>query len=245
MQISARFLAWRARAERSVAAPGFNLRSAYGLLLAAAFAWLVPFDIRFVSPPLGLPPVRAAAIVLLALAGSALGRRIGLSIEGPARGRPTRDALVAAVVVAIWCALCDWIWRPSLHADYARFLTTTPLALRITGFAMRALNENILYRLFLGSLLIWILGSVWKGPDGRPAPGAFWTGFTLSQMANIWANVTSLAPLTPAALLHDLLRYVAPGVVWGWLYWRRSFKATEIASTSVHLFFQPLVVLGL
>jgi hypothetical protein len=233
------------RTARSIAERGFNRRLAFGLVLAAALAWLVPFDIRFTTPPLGLPPVRAGFIVLLALVGSALGRRIGLSVGGPARGHPARDALVAAVIVAVWCALCDWLWRPSLHPDYVRLLTTTPLVVRIALFAMRALNENILYRLFLGSLLIWILGFIWKGPDGRPATGAFWTGFTLSQMVNIWSNVTALAPLTPAAVLHDMLRYVAPGVVWAWLYWRRGFTATEIASTSVHVFFQPLVVLGL
>jgi hypothetical protein len=216
-----------------------------GLALAAVIAWLDPLDLAFARTTFGLPPVRAAAIVLLALAGAAIGRRIGLSVEGPPRGRPARDALMAAIVVAVWCALCDWIWRPTLHAGYVHVLTTTPLATRVVLFAMRAFNENLLYRLFLSSLLIWTLGSVWKGPDGRPAAGAFWTGFVLSQAANIWINVTSLAPLTPEALLHDLFRYVTPGVVWGWLYWRRGFTANEIASTSVHLFLQPLVVLGL
>jgi hypothetical protein len=224
-----------------------NLDGGVAFLLAPAvvFAWLVPFDIRFASPPFGLPPVRAAAIVVLALAGAALGRRIGLSVEGTARGRSVRDALIAAVAVAVWCALCDWYWRSSLHPAYVSYLTTTPLALRIAYYAMRALNENILYRLFLGSLFILILGWVWKGPDGRPAPGAFWVGFTLAQAVNIWANITAFAPLTPAALMHDALRYVVPGVVWGWLYWRRGFAATEIACTSVHIVLQPLIVLGL
>jgi hypothetical protein len=230
---------------RPLTARGFNGGWAFGLVLAAVLAWLSPFDVIYNGPPMGWPPVRAAAIVLLAVAGAALGRRIGLSVERASRGQPMRDALVAAVAIAVWCALCDWFWRPSLHADYVRFLTTTPLALRIALFAMRAVNENILYRLFLGSLFVWILGLVWKGPDGGPGQGAFWTGFTLAQMVNIWTNVTALAPLTPVALLHDLLRYVMPGVVWGWLYWRRGFIATEVASTSVHLFFQPLVVLGL
>jgi hypothetical protein len=226
-------------------ARGLNGGLVFILGPAVVFAWLTPFDVSFGSPPLGLPPVRVAAVVMLALAGCALGRRIGLSVEGAAPGRSARDALIAAVVVGIWCALCDWYWRPSLHADYVNFLTTTPLALRIAYYVMRAVNENILYRLFLGSLFILILGSVWKGPDGRPAPGAFWTGLTLAQMVNIWGNITAHAPLTPETLLHDLLRYVAPGVVWGWLYWRRGFTATEIACTSVHLVLQPLVVLGL
>ena len=224
---------------------GFRYHSLAGLALAALIACIAPFDLAFGWVTLGSPPLRAMAIVVLALAGAAIGRRIGLSIEGPPDSRPARDALVVAVVVAVWCALCDWIWRPALHAGYVSMLTTTPLSLRIATYAMRALNENILYRLFLGSLLIWILGLVWKDPDGRPTAGAFWSGLVLSQMINIWINVTSLAPLTPMALTHDLFRYVAPGVAWGWLYWKRGFTANEIASTSVHVFLQPLVVLGL
>ena len=41
-------------------------------------------------------------------------------------------------------------------------------------------------------------------------------------------------------MAHDGLRYFAPGMLWSWLFWRRGFQANEIASTSVHLFFQPL-----
>lgn len=218
---------------------------ALGLALAAAIAWFQPFDLAFAWATFGSPPLRAAAIVAMALAGAAVGRRIGLTIESQGQGRPVRDALLAAIVVGVFCALCDWIWRPVLHPSYVDALTGVPLAARVLLFAARALNENIIYRLFLSSLLIWALGRVWKGADGRPAAGAFWTGFILAQGLNIWINSTSLAPLTPAALAHDLLRYVAPGVVWGWLYWRRGFAADEIASTSVHLLFQPLVTLGL
>jgi len=134
--------------------------------------------------------------------------------------------------------------RPALHGNYLQTMSA-PLALRMTAFMLRAFNENILYRLFLGSLLIWLIGLVWKRPDGRPATGAFLAGFALSQALNVWINVTSQAPITPIGLLHDTLRYFAPGMVWSWLYWRHGFQSNEIASTSVHLFFQPLLTLGL
>ena len=149
-----------------------------------------------------------------------------------------------AAAVAGYCAACDCLMRPELSAAYLAYMRT-PVAWRIVAFAARAFNENIIYRLFLGSVLIWLIGRVWKTAEGRPTDGAFWTGFALSQAANIWINVTSLAPLTPLALLHDSLRYFAPGLVWSWLYWRRGFQSNEIASIGVHLFFQPLVTLGL
>jgi hypothetical protein len=216
-----------------------------GLALAAAIAWMQPYDLVFGWITLGSPPLRAALIVLMALVGTSLGERAGLALEDRRGAFPVRDALMAALAVAVFCALCDWIWRPELHPGYVQFLSATPLAQRSLRFAMRAFNESIIYRLFLGSLLVWAFGRVWKKADGQTADGAFWAGFALSQIVNIWINVSALAPLTPAAAAHDALRYVAPGVVWGWLYWRRGFVANEIACTSVHLFFQPLVVLGL
>lgn len=234
-----------AAADAARPAAPVHLWPVLGLALAAAIAWFQPFDLAFAWATGGSPPLRAAAMVLMALVGAAAGRRIGLGVESPGRGRPVRDALLAAVVVGVFCALCDWAWRPVLHPSYVAALTSTPLGLRVLWYAARALNENIIYRLFLSSLLIWGLGRAWKAPDGRPARGAFWTGFILAQGANIWINVTGLAPLTAAGLLHDLFRYVAPGVIWGWLYWRRGFAANELASTSVHLVFQPLVTLGL
>jgi hypothetical protein len=131
-----------------------------------------------------------------------------------------------------------------MSANYAGVLAA-PLAIRTPAMMLRAFNENIIYRLFLSSILIWLIGRFWKTPSGAPAIGAYWVGFGLAQAANIWINVTSLAPLTPIALAHDGIRYFAPGMLWSWLYWRRGFQANEIASTSVHLFLQPILQLAL
>ena len=215
-----------------------------GLVLAAAIAWLNPFDLAFGAATFGIPALRAAAIVVLALAGLLVAKRIGLGIEPRGLKRPILAPLGYAVAVGVACALSDWLLRPALHGSYLQMMTA-PLALRIVTFMLRAFNENILYRLFLGSVMIWMIGWVWKGPDGRPAAGAYWTGFAISQAVNIWINVTSQAPVTPLAVFHDGLRYFAPGMVWSWLYWRHGFQSNEIASTGVHLFFQPLLTMGL
>jgi len=106
---------------------------------------------------------------------------------------------------------------------------------------LAAYVENIEYRLFLMSALVWAIGSLWRGSDGRPANGAFWTAMTLAQIVNIAVNVAPQAagPITPLALAYDGLRYLFPGVVWGYLYWRHGFVAAEIASVGAHPFLQP------
>jgi hypothetical protein len=223
----------------------WDLKLVAGLILAAAIAWMTPFDLAFGAATLGAPVLRAGGIVVLALAGLYVARRIDLGVESRGTARPVLTSLLWAAGVGVGCAAFDWMFRPILHGGYVAMLTSAPLGSRIVVYMMRAFNENILYRLFLGSVLIWVIGQVWKAPDGRPATGAYWVGFSLAQAINVWINVTSQAPVTPTVLLHDGLRYFAPGMAWSWLYWKRGFQSNEIASTSVHLVFQPLVTLGL
>jgi hypothetical protein len=153
--------------------------------------------------------------------------------------------LALSAGVAILCAAADWTLQPEPHGAYAEFMRTAPLGLRLSYFILRAFNENVLYRLFLGSVLAWLIGLGWKGPGGRPAEGAFALAFVVSQLLNIGINVASQAPITPAALIYDGVRYVAPGLIWSWLYRRHGFCSNEIACAGAHLFFQPLVTLGL
>jgi hypothetical protein len=221
--------------------PKLDVKILAGLAIAAAIAWWAPFDLAFGAATLGLPAFRSAAILLLAISGLALGRSIGLQMDPPRHRGALATPLMCAALVAVWCLAVDWLMRTAMSPQYVGLITSTPTAPRVVGYALRAFNENIMYRLFLGSLCIRVLGLAWKAPDGRPATGAFCTGFVVAQCVNIWINVTSLAPLTPFGVAHDALRFVAPALVWAWLYWKRGFQSCEIACTSVHLFLQPLL----
>jgi hypothetical protein len=217
---------------------------AVGMAIAAAIAWITPFDPLFDALTLGSPVLRAIAIVVMALAGLKVGQQLGMGFEPKGLKRPIVQPIVVAAVVGVCCALADWLLIPDRNGAYVQMILATPLSTRLTYFLMRVVNENILYRLFLGSVLIWLIGRVWKTAEGRPAEGAYWLGFLLAQCLNIWLNVTCKEPVTPLALLHDAVRYVTPGMVWAWLYRRHGFQSNEIACTTVHLFYQPLVALA-
>jgi hypothetical protein len=173
-----------------------------------------------------------------------LGPRAGLQIEPRGLSRPMLIPVVVAAAVAVYCVICDIAMRPQLSPEFLAGMKA-PVGWRIVEFAARAFDENIIYRLFLGTALVWALGRVWRDAAGGPSLGAYLVGFTLAQVINIWINVTALAPLTPLHLAHDALRYVVPGVVWSWLYWRYGFQSNEIACTTVHVFLQPLITLAL
>ena len=187
-----------------VVTPRIDVRIAVGLGLAAAIAWNHPFDRVFDALTLGQPVLRALAIIIFALAGLEFAGLIGLRVAPRNEPAPLLFPVLVALVVAVACAAVDAAFRPVLHPDYVQFVVATPLVSRVIGFTLRAFNESVIYRLFLGSALSWGLGRVWRRQDGAPRREALWVGFTVSQMINVWANVTSRAPLGALVLVHDL-----------------------------------------
>jgi hypothetical protein len=145
------------------------VRLAAGLALAAVIAWFQPFDLLFATATFDQPALRATLIVVLALIGAWAGREVGLPLHSSTRSLGV--AVLLAVGMALACAAVDLLFRPALHPDYARAMAEAPLGVRLAGFMLRAVNENILYRLFLGSVLALALGRIWRDGRGRPAEG--------------------------------------------------------------------------
>ena len=63
----------------------------------------------------------------------------------------------------------------------------------------------------------------------------------VAQSINISINVVYALgdPISFSVLAYDALRYVAPGVLWAWLFWRFGFVVAEVASVGSHVFLQP------
>jgi hypothetical protein len=150
---------------------------------------------------------------------------------------PSGDAytvLVAAAGVAIAVLLLDAVFfRPILPNDYVAAITELSPSQRLLYYVPRALAEEILYRLGVMSALSWLL------LKGLPAAMAYWITIATAQLINI---ATSVPPPTDIAVaLYDGLRFFAPGVVWGYIYWKKGFAADASAHVATHLILQPLI----
>jgi Type II CAAX prenyl endopeptidase Rce1-like len=100
------------------------------------------------------------------------------------------------------------------------------------------IDEEILLRLFLLSLLAWLISLVWHNPGGMPTIGALW-------VANIIAAVifglghlpatAALAKLTPLLIWRAILLNGIVGVAAGYLYWRYGLEAAMLAHFSADI----------
>ena len=209
------------------------------LVIGGTIAAMAPFDVAFAAATGGSAPARVVLFLLLALLGALAGQRIGLRIRPERSGCSVCLGLAFALIVAVWVAATDVLFRPILPVAYVD-LIHQPLRMRLAYFMLRAFNENVFYRLFLFSVLAWGMTRIWPGPAGRPTSAAMWSAMVVAQMANIGFNVWLFyPPSSVASIVYDGLRYIVPGVCWAWLYWRSGFATAEVASVTCHIFLQP------
>lgn len=100
------------------------------------------------------------------------------------------------------------------------------------------IDEELLCRLFLLSLLAWLIGLAWHMPGGKPALGALW-------LANILAAVifglghlpttATLVKLTPLLIGRAILLNGIVGIACGYLFWQYGLEAAMLAHFTADL----------
>jgi len=237
-------------------------------------------------PPLPIPLAALIAIqigqnaVLIAIAvglGLLLARRVGLGAP-LLEARLAREAVGQRLRAILTPSIPSLMLRASLAgAAAAVVIILLDLVVFAPGMPLVApaevnppawqgllaslyggITEELFMRLFLMSLLAWLLGLVWRRgqaqgiapTSGQPADGAFWT-------ANLGAAVlfglghlpttATLVPLTGLVVLRAVVLNGTVGVVSGHLYWKRGLEAAMLAHFSADIVLHVLLplVLGL
>lgn len=213
------------------------------LLVGGAIAAMAGFDVIFVAVTRDSAWLRSALFVTLAAIGLWCSRRAGLSLLPHGLAHPVAASFGIGLAVAIAIVLIDGVlFRAILPPEYVTSFQHG-LGERMAYYMLRAFNENILYRLFLMSTIVWTLGLVWRDAQGKIPPGAIWFAIISAQAMPMFLNGLPLfsEAITPAAILFIVVRFILAGILWGYLYWRYGFLTTEIAHVSTHIFLQPMM----
>ena len=246
------------------------------LILWAAGVWgviaVLPYTLTLQAPlieqmptlPMPLAVVIAVQVVqnavLVAIAvglGLLLATRIGLGapllearLAGEAVGQRLRALLVPSVLAGaaagIAIIVLDLLVFASGMPAAAPAGEHPPAWQGLLASFYGGITEELLMRLFLMSLLAWLLGLVWREAPGRPAVGAFWT-------ANLGAAIlfglghlpatAALVPLTSFVVLRAIVLNGIGGIVFGHLYWRRGLEAAMLAHFSADIVLHVLTPL--
>lgn len=229
-----------------------NGRLAFAWALAGALAvvGIVPYSLAL-NPslaariPMPLPAFLAvqfiqgfALLLLLSWAGLRLGQAIGLGsplarafvyrepMPWP-RMRTWAMACVAGSATALALVVLDKAFQPFMPAMTLSAPAPVDLWKRMLACFYGGIVEELLCRLFLMTLFVWILHKIAR--SSRPVPKAwmFWIGILgaavvfglghLPAAAGVWQ-------LTPLVVARTVLLNALAGIPFGLIYWRKGLE---------------------
>ena len=98
--------------------------------------------------------------------------------------------------------------------------------------------EEVLLRLFVVSLIVWITFRIKKAKDGHPTNLGVWIAIILSAVLFGIGHLPATAqivPLTGLVIIRAILLNGIGGVIFGWLYWKRGLESAIIAHFSTDI----------
>ncbi|MBT9472740.1 MAG: hypothetical protein V4514_22325 [Pseudomonadota bacterium] len=165
----------------------------------------------------------------------------GLRLWPEAPGTAARAVVAGMLLVTAVIVVADgFLFRETLSPAYVAFFSGPNLAGRIAVLMASAAGEEFTYRLVAMSGLVAGLVLLWRAQGGRLPPSGFLAVIVIVQAINIVPKMQPPSDL--ADLTYDLMRYLFPGLIWGWLYWRHGWVSALAGHVGTHLFLAPLLL---
>jgi membrane protease YdiL (CAAX protease family) len=98
--------------------------------------------------------------------------------------------------------------------------------------------EEVLLRLFLVSLLVWITFKIKKTKDGCPTGFGIWLSIIAAAIIFGLGHLPTTAqiiPLTGIVVVRAIVLNGIGGIIFGWLYWKKGLESAMIAHFSADI----------
>jgi len=144
------------------------------------------------------------------------------------------DIAIASLLVQAESAPADAITVPAWQGLLAAFSAGT--------------TEEVVFRLFGLTLLVWLGSLLFPSRTGRPAPGLLWAATILFALlfglGHLLGPVQAGIPLDALSVIRTMVLNGLGGVLFGWLYWAFGLESAMLAHITadvVKLGLVPLV----
>jgi len=179
------------------------------------------------------------------LAGSYLAGKVGLRIpvlERWSRGEEIKSTFKTSLGISIILAVLAVFLIVALDFSFYFIFPNEPIyTVKLPqipmwqGFLVSfygGINEEIMNRLFLMSLIIWMLSKIKKTTEGEPQGLTAWLAIVATAMIFGLLHLPSTAALisiTPFVVARAIILNGIAGIIFGWLYWRKGLESAMIS----------------
>lgn len=157
-------------------------------------------------------------------------------------------AVAAGVATGLTIAGLDQLIRPWMP-EALTSVGQAPFQLKalLAGMLYGGITEELLMRWGLMTLLAWLGWKVFQRKELPVHPMVVWAAIGASALLfgiGHLPAVSAVAPLTTAVIGRTIVLNGVGGIVFGWLYWRRSLEAAMIAHAMGHVTFAAIALIG-
>lgn len=240
------------------------------LLIASIFGVITIFPysltlqgISIQNPPVPLYIMLTASIiqnaVIFAVAiiiGLILAKKIGLGLpilEGWLEGREVKSYLKSIVGMSIGLGLIagglivglDYLFSfAGATINVTQTSINPPVWQGFLASFYGGINEEIVLRLFLMTLIAWIIFKIKKTEEGKPTNTGMWLAIVLAAIifgAGHLPTVMGMTLLTPLVIVRTIVLNAVGGVIFGWLYWKKGLESAMISHFSADIVLHVII----
>jgi membrane protease YdiL (CAAX protease family) len=208
------------------------------------------------SVPFSLPVLALLSLlqstVLLAIAtslGLFFAKKVGFKftileqvLSGKSNAIQWKDFLrlpiALGIVTAIVIFFGDWLFKLAGVVIDAKYITEIPIWKRFLAAFYGGIGEEILLRLFLVSMLVWIFGKITQSEAPLSRSGLVWSAIAITSIIFGLGHLPAtsmITELTPLVVARAIVLNGIAGLVLGWLYWKRGLESATIAHFTADL----------
>jgi len=134
----------------------------------------------------------------------------------------------------------------SMSLNFLKAEMTVPAWKSLLASFYGGIAEEILLRLFLMTLLVWLIVKIKKTVDLKPNAMIIWSAIIISSVLFGLGHLpitSGLTAITPVVIIRAILLNGAGGVIFGWLYWQKGLESAMISHFTADIVLHVMVPL--